>query len=410
MRPAEHEPGPGRESAAPAPRPAPTSAPALAPGLPGIARRGLRRARRSASGLRARARLAAVPLGRYAPRSALRLPEHPVERAAAPAVDAHNHLGLWLNDGAAWMAPDVRELLARMDATGVEAVVNLDGRWGAELEANLDRYDRAHPGRFATFCHVDLAAALSDPSRVRSRLVSQLDAGAAAGAAGLKVWKDLGLSLRDGAGRRVLPDDERLAPLWERAGQLGLPVLVHVADPVAFFEPVDRHNERLEELLAHPDWALHGTGAPSHARLLASLDALVGAHPGTRFVAAHVASSAEDLAAVSSLLDAHPNLAVDLSGRMAELGRQPRAAAALLRRHAGRVLWGSDSFGFDVAEVRTWFRLLQTADEHFPYSPHPVPPQGRWAVSGLDLLATDEPALRAALAGAARAWVPALGR
>ncbi|TXR56396.1 amidohydrolase family protein [Quadrisphaera setariae] len=406
MRPAEHQPGQGRGSAAPSAPP-----PSVDPtGWGALARRGGRRALRTASALRARARLAAVPLGRYAPRSALRVPEQRVERAACPAVDAHNHLGLWLNDGARWMAPDVRALLASMDATGVEAVVNLDGRWGAELEANLDRYDRAHPGRFATFCHVDLAAALAEPARAGARLVAQLEAGAAAGAAGLKVWKDLGLSLRDGSGARVLPDDERLAPLWERAGQLGLPVLVHVADPVAFFDPVDRHNERLEELLAHPDWALHGTGAPSHARLLRALDALVGAHSGTRFIAAHLASSAEDLAAASALLDAHPNLAVDLSGRLAELGRQPRAAARLLRRHAGRVLWGSDSFGFDVEEVRTWFRLLETDDEHFPYSPAPVPPQGRWAVSGLDLRAADEQALRAAYAGAARAWVPALGR
>jgi len=373
--------------------------------LRGLLRRGGGRALRTAASLRARARLAAVPLDRYAPRSALRLPEHHPQRAAVAAVDAHNHLGTWLNDGAAWMAPDVRALLDTMDATGVEAVVNLDGRWGAELEANLDRYDRAHPGRFATFCHVDWAA-LSDGRGVPA-LVAQLEAAAAAGAAGLKVWKDLGLRVRDGSGRLVLPDDERLAPLWRRAGELGLPAVVHVADPLAFFAPVDRHNERLEELLAHPDWALHGRGVPAHDVLLRSFASLVAAHPGTRFVGAHVASSAEDLAAAGALLDAHPNLAVDLSGRAAELGRQPRAAADLLRRHAGRVLWGSDSFGFDEAEVRTWFRLLETADEHFPYSTSPVPPQGRWAVSGLAL---EDAVLEQVYRGAARSWIPALAR
>ncbi len=372
---------------------------------PGLLRRGAGRALRTAGSLRARARLAAVPLGRYAPRSALRLPEHHPQRAAVAAVDAHNHLGTWLNDGAAWMAPDVPALLAAMDATGVEAVVNLDGRWGAELEANLDRYDRAHPGRFATFCHVD-GSALSDGRGVPA-LVAQLEAAAAAGAAGLKVWKDLGLRVRDERGRLVLPDDERLAPVWRRAGELGLPALVHVADPLAFFAPVDRHNERLEELLAHPDWALHGRPVPAHDVLLGSFAALVAAHPGTRFVGAHVASSAEDLAAVGALLAAHPNLAVDLSGRAAELGRQPRAAADLLRRHAGRVLWGSDSFGFDVEELRTWFRLLETPDEHFPYSTAAVPPQGRWAVSGLDL---EDAVLEQVYRGAARSWIPVLSR
>ena len=140
---------------------------------------------------------------------------------------------------------------------------------------------------------------------------------------------------------------------------------------------------------------------------LRSLAALVAAHPGTRFLGAHVASSAEDLTAVDALLEAHPNLAVDLSGRAAELGRQPRAAADLLRRHPGRVLWGSDSFGFDVEEVRTWFRLLETADEHFPYSTAPSPPQGRWAVSGLAL---EDAVLEQVYRGAARSWIPALAR
>ena len=124
--------------------------------------------------------------------------------------------------------------------------MNLDGRWGVELEENLDRYDRAYPGRFFSFCHLDWR--LLDEPDGAARLVESLRRSVDAGARGLKVWKDLGLTVtaRD---RRILPDDPLLAPVWTAAAELRIPVLVHVADPVAFFHPVDRHNERLEELL-----------------------------------------------------------------------------------------------------------------------------------------------------------------
>jgi predicted TIM-barrel fold metal-dependent hydrolase len=183
----------------------------------------------------------------------------------------------------------------------------------------------------------------------------------------------------------VLPDDELLHPIWEAAGRLQLPVLIHVADPIAFFAPVDRHNERLEELRRNRSASKAGVGVAGFHRLLESLDRLVGAHPATLFVGAHMASFAENLAWVSDLLDRHPNLLVDVSARAAELGRQPRAAAALIRRHADRVLFGTDAFPIDPAVYSMWFRLLETADEAFDYSNQPIPPTGRWTVSGLDL-------------------------
>lgn len=303
------------------------------------------------------------------------------------------------------MVPDVGVLLARMDELGVAAVVNLDGRWGKELEANLNRYDRSRPGRFATFCHLDWSL-LTRPDGPR-QLVAQLRASAALGACGIKVWKDLGLSVRDAAGRLVAVDDPRLDDLWETAAELQLPVLVHTADPVAFWQPADRHNERWEELVRHPDWHHGSRGAPPHDQLVGSLERVVARHRRTTFIGAHLASCAEDLARVDRMLREHPNLVVDLSARAAEIGRQPRAAAALMSRHANRVLWGTDAFPFDPAQYRIWFRLLESADEHFPYSSAPVPPQGRWAVSGLAL---PPDVLAAVYAGNARRVVPALGR
>ncbi len=305
-------------------------------------------------------------------------------RPAVPCVDAHNHLGRWLAPDGGWLAGDVRALLAVLDAHDVETVVNLDGRWGEELTANLDRYDRAHPGRFATFAHLDWRALADDaPTAV---LRTQLEDAVRRGARGLKVWKDLGLTHRDGAGRLVLPDDERLLPVFATAGDLGLPVVVHTADPVAFFAPLDATNERVDELGEHPQWWFGGPGLPTFDRLTAALETLVAATPGTTYVGAHVGCHAEDLGRVDRMLTHHPNLHVDTGGRFGELGRTPRAFRRLVERHPTRVLFGTDAYPPDGAAYEVAFRFLETADEAFDYAPgSPVPPQGRWQIAGADL-------------------------
>jgi predicted TIM-barrel fold metal-dependent hydrolase len=324
-----------------------------------------------------------IALSDYRPRPALRVSATRVERPAVRAIDIHNHLGRWLTEwvreGGGWMAEDVGALLALMDSLDLEAIVNLDGRWGDELEANLDRYDRAHPGRFLTFCHVDW--------KERDRLAASLGASARAGARGLKVWKDLGLGVRDDAGALLLPDDPRIADVWAAAGELGLPVLIHTADPIAFFAPADARNERLEELTVHPDWAFHGAEFPSFERLLDAFEAVVAAHPQTTFIGAHVACCAEDLAWVGRMLDTYPNLHLDFSQRIAELGRQPRAARRLFVDHPDRILFGTDELPPRREAYEVYFRFLETADEHFAYSPDPENPwpQGRWRISALDL-------------------------
>jgi hypothetical protein len=322
-----------------------------------------------------------LPLAEFAPRPRLVVAETAVDRPRYEAVDAHNHLGRWLTDD--WCVPDVGALLALLDEVDVAAVVNLDGRWGDELEANLDRYDRVHPGRFVTFCHVDFT--LAEQDGFERRLAASLRESHARGARGLKVWKDLGLRFRDPAGELLMPDDPRLGALFHEAGELDLPVLIHTADPVAFFDPVDRRNERLEELGVHPEWSFAGAGFPGFDRLMASLETLVAAHPATTFVAAHVGCHAEDLAHVDRLLSSYPNLAIDFSARIAELGRQPRAAAALFRAHPSRIVFGTDRYPPDRATYRRYIRFLETADEHFAYDDRAVPSQGRWAISALDL-------------------------
>ena len=280
------------------------------------------------------------------------------------------------------MVDDVPALLDVMDQSGIETMVNLDGRWGEELDANLQRYDRAYPGRFLTFCHVDWSQARREG--FGERLAAQLRESAAAGAGGLKVWKDVGLSVTDPRGDFLLPDDPRVVPLWETAGELGLPVMIHTGDPLAFFQPVDRHNERLEEILAHPEWDYSDPRFPRFERLLQAFESVVRSHPRTVFIGAHVGGFSEDLSWVDRMLRSYPNLYVDIAARISELGRQPRACRRLLLNHPSRVLFGSDGSP-SLANYAVYFRFLETDDEHFAYSADERPNQGRWAVSGIDL-------------------------
>jgi predicted TIM-barrel fold metal-dependent hydrolase len=348
-------------------------------------------------------RLRGLPLSDYRPQSRLVVPEHHVPSAAVRAIDSHAHLGRWLSPDGSWMVSDVPRLVAEMDECNIGGVVNLDGRWGTELLDNLARYDHAYPGRFATCCHLDWRE-LSTPG-FGERLAAGLRESADAGAAGIKVWKDLGLHRRDGRDELVLPDDQRLAPVWATAGELGLPIFIHTADPVAFFDPVDERNERLEQLLSRPEWSFAGPQFPSFERLMDSLEAIVAAHPQTTFVGVHVGCYSENLGWVGRMLDSYPNFHVDTAARVAELGRQPRATGELVARHPGRVLFGMDGIPPKPRDYAIYFRFLQTSDEHFDHCLEAPCQSGRWKISGLGLAGD---VLRQVYYGNARRLVPRL--
>ncbi|MCS0498535.1 amidohydrolase family protein [Protaetiibacter mangrovi] len=334
-----------------------------------------------------------LPLRDWTPRSMMRARATAVDVPHTPCIDVHNHLGRWLTDDGDWMIDDVPALLAVMDARHVETIVNLDGMWGDELEANLDRYDRAHPGRFATFCQLDWSL-LGEPGG-GERLLAQLDDSARRGARGVKIWKNLGLEVRDADGAVVAPDDPRVIALVAHAGELGIPVLIHTADPIAFFEPLDAANERLDELRGARDWWFGDRDRhPDFDTLLAAHARLVLACPGTDIIGAHLGCAAEDLDRVSDLMDAAPRYHADIAGRMAELGRQPRRFARLVAEHPDRILFGTDIYPASDEQYRLHYRFLETADEGFEYAPgEAIPPQGRWAVSAAAL----DPALLPAL-------------
>ena len=319
----------------------------------------------------------------YRPRSALVTRVTSVLKPRFPVVDAHNHLGGEFGGG--WDRRPIAELLDVLDEAGVRLLVDLDGGWGEDiLGRHLDHFKTAAPERFCVFGGVNWAAWAEQGDRFPEWAASRLRAQAARGAQGLKIWKGFGLHMRDHQGALVPVDDARLDPIWATAGELKLPVLIHVADPVAFFWPLDATNERWEELQAHPDWHFPSPPFPTFEMIMAQLANLVARHPGTTFIGAHVGCYAENLAWVGQLLDKCSNFYVDIGARIPELGRQPYSARRFFLKYSDRILFGTD-LAPDVNSYRIYYRFLETEDEYFNYDVEEIPGQGRWHIYGLFL-------------------------
>ena len=324
-----------------------------------------------------------MELEAYRPQSKLVTQATHLEKPRFPAIDAHNHLGG--DFGGGWDQKPLPELLDLLDQAGIVRYVDLDGGWGEHLlNAHLEHFKQPAPERFMVFGGVDWSQwqekGLSFPEWAAGRLRVQKERGAE----GLKIWKGLGLYVRDHKDRLVDVDDARLDQLWETAGELHLPIVIHVADPVAFFDPVDETNERWEELGNHPDWAFTSPPFSPFLHILGGLANLVERHSHTTFIGAHVGCYAENLAWVGALLERCPNFFVDISARIGELGRQPYTARRFFLKYADRILFGSD-MGPDLEAYRLIFRFLETEDEYFNYYPAPIPMQGRWHIHGLYL-------------------------
>jgi hypothetical protein len=341
---------------------------------------------------RAGAQSAPLPLTEFEPKSMLHVDETPVARSRFPVIDFHTHVSPRPNAKRPTIPP--AQVVATMDAVNLHTMVNLTGGSGTDLVTTIGNYDRAFPKRFVTMTEPTWSRA-SEPNYATWQ-ADEIGKAKSAGAVGLKILKTLGLYLRDGGptGKLVRVDDQRFDPMWDACGSLGIPVAMHVGDPEAFFLPIDRFNERYEELNAHPDWSFYGKDFPGFKDILDARDRVYARHPKTTFVALHVGHWAENLKAVGEMLDRFPNVNVEIGARIGELGRQPRAAARFLDKYQDRVLFGTDAvplgvetpqqiFGEDL--YRIYYRFLETQDEYFDYAPARVPPQGRWRIYGLGL-------------------------
>ena len=294
----------------------------------------------------------------YKPRSTLVVPQHPRPRAKFPVIDIHSHQPVPIS------AADFDRVVEGMDRNNLRVLVNNSGASGERLKQALDAIRSSrHRDRMVQFADVDFRNVGPGWGR---KAAQQLEADIKAGAVGLgEVSKALGLRIRKADGTRLRVDDPELDPVWETCGRLGVPVLIHTAEPQEFFEPIDHSNERWLELALFPDRRYPAGQFPRFEELMQERNRMFKKHPKTTFIAAHFAYHANDLARMAKLLDEMPNVYTEVGAILAELGRQPRTAHDFFVKYQDRILFGKDSFQPD--EFPYFWRVFETNDEYFDY-------------------------------------------
>ncbi len=321
----------------------------------------------------------------------------PIEKASFPVIDAHNHL--WGN----W---DVDKVVRTLDETGIVSYCDLTGNVKIEFAGGgysispgsisefFENCAVRYPGRFYCFTMANFARPSSKPlftdhNRFVEECIEMINLHVKMGAKGLKILKELGLHYRDKDGNLISCSDPRLAPVWEEAGRLKIPVLIHQADPAGFFEPVNPENEHFESLIKYPSWSFADKKYPRKTELLKRRDELIRNHPDTIFILPHFANYAENIQYVSELLLENTNVYIDFSARLDELGRQPWSSREFFIKFQDRIIFGTDmpaNIRESAEMYRTYFRFLETYDESF-YAPDydGTFERARWPICGLGL-------------------------
>jgi predicted TIM-barrel fold metal-dependent hydrolase len=258
---------------------------------------------------------------------------------------------------------NLSELVKIMDTLNMAVMVNLSGSSGNRLNRAVKNIKASAPNRFVVFANIDFDGI--GESNWTGNAVKQLEEDVKNGARGLKIFKNLGFSVKDNHGKRVAVDDGRLDAIWNKCAELKIPVLIHTADPKPFWDPVDKNNERWLELTTRPNRRRSNTDPAPWQQLIDEQHRMFKKHPQTTFIAAHFGWYANDLEKLATLLDDMKNVYVEFGAVIAELGRQPIAANQFFTKYQDRILFGKDSWAPE--EYTTYFRVLETRDEYFPY-------------------------------------------
>ncbi|MEG1622385.1 MAG: amidohydrolase family protein [Alistipes sp.] len=320
-----------------------------------------------------KAAVQALALKDFAPVSIFKIPITKVQRAKFAVIDAHSHDYAQTDD-------QIRAWVDILDSVGIEKVNLMHCSWiGDPFEKVVEKY-AAYKDHFNIWCCFDYTD-FNTPDWI-NRAIARLETCHRLGAVGVGELVDKGVGdvyARPGSGEGIHMDNPRLKPLIERCGELGMPISIHIAEPIWMYEALDASNDGL---MNGADWAVD-TSAPNcqnYNQLMETFERTLIAYPKTTFIACHYLNMNQDLTRLGQLLDRHPNLYLDLAGRMGESAVTPRATRNFLIKYADRVLYGTDN-GMAATMYRMTFRLLESADEHI-YNPD----YGyHWSYSGFEL-------------------------
>jgi predicted TIM-barrel fold metal-dependent hydrolase len=290
----------------------------------------------------------------YRPNSIYKIPVTEVAKAKYPVLDMHSH-------PYAKNAREIGEWVKNMDEVGIEKSIILTMATGAEFDEIRRKYS-VYPDRFEMWCGFDFAG--YDQPGFGAAAVKELERCRQAEARGVGEIHDKGQGLRSGKSKAVgmHPDDPRMDALFDKCGELGMPVSLHVADPIWMYQKMDRTNDGLMNAYS---WRLDNQpGIVGLSGMVDILERTTQRHRNTTFIACHFANLDYDLARLGEVLERNPNLYADIAARYAETAPIPRFASQFYGKHADRLLYGTD-MGVDQAMYRVTFRILESLDEHF---------------------------------------------
>ena len=323
-----------------------------------------------------------MDIGDYSPVSTLVVPENPRYKSKFPFVDVHSHH---------WDMPvkDLSKLVTEMDSLNMAYLINLSGSgFGAfsgkqelmdlNLTKSLENVNENYPDRFGVFLNLDLAK-IDKPDFEKNNIM-QIENAVSQGVIGLKIYKNLGLTLRDSRNIRVPVDDDRLSHIWETCAKFNIPVLIHSGEPKAFFDPVDKFNERWLHAREKPRSFRPSDKYPTFDQVMYEQEQLFKKHPTTTFINAHFGWYGNDLGRLSKQLSELTNVYVEFGAVINELGRQPNTARRFFEDYQDRILFGKDIYKMD--EYYIYFQVLETDDEYIEYYRKR---HGLWRLYGLNL-------------------------
>ena len=292
----------------------------------------------------------------YDPKSTLVVPEHKTPRAKFPLIDIHSHHST--------MTPEyVDKLIKEMDSINLRVIVNLSGGSGERLKQVVTAMKGRYPDRFVVFANV-MTNDINEPG-FGQRAAARLAEDVKNGAQGLKIFKNFGMDLKYKNGDRVKVDDPEWDPIWAKCAELGIPVLIHVAEPDAFFLPIDKNNERWLELKQFPGRARPPEKYPPFETLMTERNHMLAKNPKTKFILAHMGYHGNHLERLGKLFDTYPNAYVDVAAVLAEIGRQPYTARDFFIKYQDRLIFGKDIY--EPSEYTYYFRVFETRDDYIEY-------------------------------------------
>ena len=290
----------------------------------------------------------------YRPKSIYKIPVTQIDKAKYPIIDMHSH-------PYAETAEQIDEWVKTMDAVGVQKTVILTMTTGKEFDDIYRKYSK-YVDRFEMWCGLDLSG-YNKPG-FGPAAVKELERCQQIGARGVGEIHDKGSGLVSGKSQApgMHPDDPRMDALWERCGELGMPISLHVADPIWMYQRMDKTNDGLMNAYL---WRLDNQ--PNIVSLPGMIDIFertLGRHRRTTFIACHFGNLDYDLARLGEMFERHPNLYADIAARYAETAPIPRFASKFYEKYSDRLLYGTD-MGFDQPMYSVTFRILESLDEHF---------------------------------------------